>query len=159
MVALEAPAIVTAVAACEHRGMPRSMLAPVVALVLWSFVMWTWMYATRIPAMMRVKMRPDPEAPRGQQMATLPARVRWKADNYTHLMEQPTLFYAITLALAVLGQRGALELTLAWAYVGLRVAHSLLQALVNKIEIRFALFLLSSLVLLALTLVAARAVW
>lgn len=135
------------------------MLAPVIALVLWSFVMWAWMYATRIPAMVRAKMRLDPEAPRGQQMATLPARVRWKADNYNHLMEQPTLFYAVTLTLALLGKGAGLELTLAWAYVGLRVAHSLLQALVNKIEVRFALFASSSLVLLAMTVLAALEMW
>lgn len=135
------------------------MLAPVIALVLWSFVMWAWMYATRIPAMVRAKMRLDPEAPRGQQMATLPARVRWKADNYNHLMEQPTLFYAVTLTLALLGKGAGLELTLAWAYVGLRVAHSLLQALVNKIEVRFALFASSSLVLLAMTMLAAFEIW
>lgn len=135
------------------------MLGPVVALVLWSFVMWAWMYATRIPAILRSKMQMNPQAPRGEQMATLPARVRWKADNYNHLMEQPTLFYATALTLAMLGQGAGLALTLAWTYVGLRVAHSLLQALINKIEVRFALFAISSLVLLAMTVLAALALW
>ena len=95
-------------------------------------------------------MRLDPLAPRGEQMATLPARVRWKADNYNHLMEQPTQFYAVALALAVLGDASAWSLGLAWAYVLLRVVHSLWQVLVNVIEVRFALFSLSSLVLFAL---------
>ncbi len=124
------------------------MLLPVVALVLWAFVMWAWMYATRLPAMKAARMRPDPTAPRGEQMAQLPAEVRWKADNYNHLMEQPTLFFAICLAAAVAGKVSAVDLGLAWSYVGLRVVHSLVQALVNKIEVRFALFVLSSLVLL-----------
>jgi hypothetical protein len=128
----------------------RALLVPAVALVLWTFVMWFWMYLTRIPAMQRAKMRLDPNAPRGAQMATLPAEVRWKADNYNHLFEQPTIFYPTIIILALVSQGSALELGLAWAYVGLRVAHSLLQALVNKIEVRFALFALSSLVLLAL---------
>ena len=127
------------------------MLLPVVALVLWTFVIWAWMYATRLPAMRAARMRPDPMAPRGEQMAQLPAEVRWKADNYNHLMEQPTLFYAVCLAGALAGKAGAVDLRLAWAYVGLRVVHSLVQALGNKIEVRFALFLLSSLVLLAQT--------
>ena len=91
----------------EHKGelsmSELSLLQPLIALVLWSFVIWTWMYATRIPAIMKMKMRMDPEAPRGEQMALLPAKVRWKADNYNHLMEQPTLFYAVTLALAIVG--------------------------------------------------------
>ena len=138
---------------------PSPILAPIVALVAWSMIMWLWMYATRLPAMARAKMKPDPNAPRGEQMNQLPANVRWKADNYNHLMEQPTIFYAVAFALALLGIGGGINMTLAWAYVGLRVVHSLVQALVNKIEIRFVLFLLSSLVLVALTVNAARAVF
>jgi len=136
---------------------PSPILAPVVALVAWSMVMWTWMYATRLPAIRAAKMKPDPYAPRGEQMATLPAEVRWKADNYNHLMEQPTLFYAIAITLALLGQDQGLPLALAWGYVALRVAHSVFQAMINKIEIRFMLFSISSLMLIGMTVVAAVA--
>ena len=139
--------------------MTAPMLAPVIALVLWTFVVWGWMYATRIPAIVKSKMVLDPQAPRGEQMSQLPANVRWKADNYNHLMEQPTLFYAVGLALAVAGDATSLSLGLAWAYVGLRVVHSLVQALVNIIQVRFALFGISSLVLLALTVRAALLVF
>lgn len=132
-----------------------ALLGPVVALVAWSMVMWLWMYITRIPAIMGMKMKLDPAAPRGEQMATLPASVRWKADNYNHLMEQPTIFYAIVLALAVMGNVAEINLVLAWAYVGLRVVHSLVQALVNKIEARFALFVLSNIPLFGLAYGAA----
>jgi hypothetical protein len=134
----------------------RGMLAPIVALVAWTHVMWAWMYATRIPAIVRARMRLDPDAPRGEQMASLPAPVRWKADNYNHLMEQPTLFYAIAVVLAIV-EPDQLNTGLAWAYVGLRVVHSLVQATVNKIEVRFGLFALSSLVLIALTVRAGLA--
>jgi hypothetical protein len=127
------------------------MLLTVVALVGWTFVMWAWMYATRIPAIRRARMRLNPHAPRGEQMAELPSEVRWKADNYNHLMEQPTLFYAIAVVLALVGDGCAVDVGLAWAYVVLRVVHSLVQAMVNVIELRFALFFLSSLVLLAMT--------
>lgn len=133
------------------------MLAPVVALVAWTFVMWAWMYVTRIPAIRRAKLVLDPTAPRGEQMASLPPQVRWKADNYNHLMEQPTLFYAIAIVLALLGRGHGLDLTLAWIYVGMRVVHSVFQATVNKIEVRFAIFFLSSLVLLAMTVRAGLA--
>ena len=135
---------------------PNPLLAPVVALVLWTFVIWTWMYATRIPAIIAMRMRLDRHAPRGEQMATLPARVRWKADNYNHLMEQPTVFYATALVLAVAGDASGVSVALAWTYVALRVVHSLWQVLVNRIPQRFALFSASSLVLLALAL---RAAW
>lgn len=137
--------------------MNSPILAPVVALVFWTMVMWTWMYVTRIPAILSMKMRLDPNMPRGEQMSQLPANVRWKADNYNHLMEQPTIFYAIALALALMEQGEGLNLTLAWAYVGLRVAHSLVQATWNKIEVRFALFALSSLPLFAMAIRAGLA--
>lgn len=133
------------------------ILAPVIALIAWSLVMWIWMYATRLPAMRSAGMKPDSNAPRGAQMAELPASVRWKADNYTHLMEQPTIFYALALSLAMMEEGGGSNLLLAWAYVVLRVVHSLVQSLGNKIELRFLIFVLSSLGLFALTFNAARA--
>ncbi len=126
------------------------ILQPVVALIAWTMVMWLWMYVTRIPAIQKAKMRLDPEAVNGVQMSTLPARVRWKADNYNHLLEQPTIFYATAITLALLGAGTGVNVTLAWTYVGIRIAHSLLQALVNKIEVRFSLFVLSSLVLVGM---------
>lgn len=131
--------------------MEQQILAPVITLVAWSMVMWIWMYATRLPAMRAARMIPDPNAPAGEQMAQLPAQVRWKADNYNHLMEQPTIFYALAIALAVLGEGSGVNLQLAWAYVIFRVIHSLVQALTNKIEIRFVLFVLSNVPLFALT--------
>lgn len=116
------------------------------------------MYATRLPAMQAAKLKPDPNAVRGAQMSTLPARVRWKSDNYTHLMEQPTVFYAVAIVLALIDHDGGTSLALAWTYVGIRVAHSLMQVLINKIELRFVLFAASAAVLIALTVHAARMV-
>jgi hypothetical protein len=135
------------------------ILAPVIALALWTHVMWGWMYATRIPAIKKANLPLDPLAPRGEQMATLPARVRWKADNYNHLMEQPTVFYAVAVSLAVMGAGDGTNTMLAWVYVALRVLHSLIQSMINKIEVRFAVFVLSSLVLILLTISAARLVF
>jgi len=135
----------------------HTILLPVVALVAWTLVMWSWMYATRIPAIRAARMVLDGEAPRGQQMATLPARVRWKADNYNHLHEQPQVFYAIAIVAYLIDRGDGVNLGLAWAYVGLRVVHSLWQALVNVILVRFTLFVASSLVLLALTIRVAYA--
>ncbi|MBA3549023.1 MAG: MAPEG family protein [Nannocystis sp.] len=134
------------------------LLRPVVALVTWTFVMWGWMYVTRIPAIQRSRMKLDPTAPRGEQMASLPPDVRWKADNYNHLFEQPTLFYAVAIVLALVTRDADTDAMLAWTYVGLRVAHSLFQATINKIEVRFALFFVSSLVLAAMTVQAVLAV-
>jgi len=138
--------------------MPSPILQPVVALVLWSFVMWAWLYATRIPAIRAAKAPMPPEMTAADLNALLPPRVRWKADNYNHLMEQPTLFYATALVLALVGAGAGLNAALAWAYVALRVVHSLVQALANVIAVRFAVFMAASLVLLALAVRAAMAV-
>lgn len=130
-----------------------------IALVLWSFVMWAWLYATRIPAITRLKITFDPRRPASEFDAAMPPEVRWKADNYNHLMEQPTIFYATALALAFLGLGVGLNAWIAWAYVALRVVHSLVQATVNLILLRFAIFMVSSVVLLILAVRAAIAVF
>jgi hypothetical protein len=126
------------------------ILLPVVTLVAWTMVMWFWMYITRIPAILKMKIRLDPNAPRGEQMNTLPSSVRWKADNYNHLMEQPTIFYATALLLAMIGEGNGANAYIAWVYVALRVLHSLVQSIGNKIELRFAVFIISSFVLCGL---------
>jgi hypothetical protein len=126
-----------------------------IALVLWSFVMLVWLYATRIPAITRNGIAYDPQRPAEEFHALLPAQVRWKADNYANLMEQPTLFYAVALTLAFLGAGSDINAGLAWLYVVLRVAHSFVQAIINVIMLRFALFLAASLVLLVMTVRAA----
>lgn len=137
------------------------ILQPVVALLAWTMVMWVWMYATRIPAMLKAGIdAKDMVGTTGASLrAQLPDNVSWKADNYNHLHEAPTLFYAVAIVLAITGTGDGFNTTLAWAYVALRVAHSLLQATINKVAIRFAIFALSSLVLMALILHAGIAVF
>ena len=135
------------------------VITPVIVLTSWSMVMWIWMYATRIPAVQAAKMKLDSNAPRGEQMSTLPPKVRWKADNYNHLMEQPTVFYALAISLALIGEGSGINVYFAWTYVVLRIAHSLLQSLVNKIELRFGLFVLSNVCLFALTFNALKAIY
>jgi hypothetical protein len=133
------------------------ILQPVVALLAWTMVMWVWMYATRIPAMLKAGI--DAKGMVGTTGASLraqlPDTVSWKADNYNHLHEAPTLFYAVAIVLAIIGQGEGFNTVLAWAYVALRVLHSILQATINKVALRFALFALSSLVLMALIMHAA----
>jgi hypothetical protein len=134
--------------------MTAEILKPLAVLAAWTMVMWVWMYATRLPAMTAAKLDPDELVRQGGKTLDqlLPAQTQWKAHNYNHLHEAPTVFYAVALALALMGQGNGLNATLAWAYVGLRIVHSLVQATINKVMIRFLLFSLSSLVLIALVL-------
>lgn len=137
------------------------ILAPVVALICWTLVMWLWMYATRLPAMKRAGI--DTKKLVGGAGADLRARIeprsQWPADNYNHLMEQPTIFYAVCLVLAITGWGGGMNATIAWVYVALRILHSLVQVLSNRVLVRFAIFSLATLALMALAVHAAMAVF
>lgn len=140
--------------------MPNAILLPMLVLAGWTMVVWLWMYATRLPAMSRAGIDGTKlvgstgKGLRDQLVAAGEERASWVADNYNHLMEQPTIFYATALALAVMGEGGSLAVNLAWGYAGLRIAHSLVQILVNRVVIRFALFALASLSLFGLVLLA-----
>ncbi len=130
------------------------ILKPLAVLAGWTMLMWLWMYITRIPAMNKAQVdSKNLIGGTGKDLDDLlPGKVQWIAHNYNHLHEAPTVFYAVALALALIGQGDGLNATLGWAYAGLRIAHSLVQATVNRVLIRFALFALSSLALMGLTL-------
>lgn len=132
------------------------ILKPLAVLAGWTMIMWVWMYATRIPAINKLPKPAEPGADQGWTGSMLenllPREVQWKAHNYNHLHEAPTVFYAVALALAVIGAGDGLNLTIAWAYVVLRIVHSLFHATVNKVAVRFVLFTLSTLCLMALVL-------
>lgn len=127
----------------------QTMMTPVLMLVCWTLIMWLWMYATRIPAMQKAGIKPA-ELKEKSQMDVLPRSVRQVADNYNHLHEQPVVFYALAIYSHLVGVADPLNVGLAWAYVILRVTHSLFQATVNFVPVRFVLFSLSSLALIVM---------
>lgn len=134
--------------------MQAQMLAPAAALVLWSLIMLVWTAATRFPAMARlgVNVKSAPPGGRGQNLdGVLPDQVQWKSHNYAHLMEQPTIFYPVAVILALMGPNPG-DVAIAWGYVVLRVLHSLWQATVNTILVRFTLFILSTVCLVLLAI-------
>ena len=138
-----------------------AILKPVVALAAWTMVMWLWMYATRIPAMSKAKIdTASLVGGTGKDLdGRLPESVQWIAHNYNHLHEAPTVFYAVALVLAITGHGDGLNAQIGWAYVGLRVLHSIVQASINRVIVRFGLYALSSLALIALVVHAVIAVF
>ena len=127
------------------------MLTPVLALVCWTLIVWVWMYATRIPAMQAAKIDPQSALHPGS-LATLPTHVRVVADNYNHLHEQPTIFYALAIYTHLAGVGDALTIAFAWAYVALRVAHSLMQIVVRRVILRFTSFALAAICLIVIAI-------
>ncbi len=133
--------------------MQAQILAPAAVLVLWSLIMLNWLALGRLPPLFKQPggLSATKRGGRGADLeGVLPDSVQWKSHNYAHLMEQPTIFYAAVLIIAVMGA-GELDVTLAWGYVAFRIAHSLWQALVNTVPVRFTLFLISTVCLLVLT--------
>lgn len=131
--------------------MQTQMLAPAAVLVMWSLIMLVWMAATRLPALAKLNLPAEQtRGGRGSDLdGVLPAETQWKAHNYNHLMEQPTIFFALVAIMAIGGAQ-QVDVWLAWAYVALRLVHSLWQVLVNTIPVRLTLFTISSLVLIAM---------
>jgi len=132
--------------------MSSNVLTPMLALASWTLFMWVWMYATRIPAMKAAGIDPQDAAHPGA-LSCLPAKARQVADNYNHLHEQPTIFYALMAYSHLAGTADVLMAQLAWGYVGVRVLHSLVQATINRVLVRFLLFATGSIMLV---IVAAR---
>jgi hypothetical protein len=132
------------------------ILKPVAVLAGWTMVMWIWMYATRLPAIGKLPKSSEPGADQGWTSAMLEGlldrKIQWKAHNYNHLHEAPTVFYAVALSLAIIGQGDGLNAQIAWVYVMLRIVHSIWHVTINKVMVRFALFALSSFALMALVL-------
>jgi hypothetical protein len=141
--------------------MHSDILRPMVVLIAWTLVMLAWTLATRLPAMKAagVDMGKLVGTKASDADRALPPHIQWKAHNHNHLMEQPTLFYAVCAVLALSGAGNGVNAWIAWAYVALRIAHSLVQATSNRVRARFLFFMLSSFMLVALTLHAALAVF
>lgn len=139
--------------------MEISILAPAAVLVLWSLVMLFWLGFARFRAAAKAgNKEPLARGLRGQDIdPLLPPSAAWKSHNYAHLMEQPTIFYATVFILFLTGAATPLLVSFAWAYVGLRIVHSLYQATINQVTVRFTIFLLSSLCLLFLAVHAVLA--
>ena len=134
------------------------MLQPILVLVAWSIVMLVWLYVRRLPMLFTYALS-RPTLVDGEATRMLSAPVQWPADNYNNLMEQPTLFYALALGIYLSGQSNFDVEYLAWLYVALRITHSLIQATVNIVVIRFGLFMASSGVLAALCWAAIKLVF
>jgi hypothetical protein len=146
-------------------NMHAEILKPIIVLAAWTMIVWVWLYATRLPAMARAKIDgvnmvgTTGRSLRDLLVAAGEEKASWVADNYNHLMEQPTLFYAIALTLAFMGAGDGVNALIAWIYVALRIAHSLVQITFNRVVVRFALFALASLALAALVLHAVLTVF
>ena len=125
----------------------NAILQPVFVVGLLTVVMTVWMGVTRVPTMSKLGIHPQKGQDTQELRQLLPKEVTRISNNYNHLFEQPTLFYAVALSIAVLGHVDALHVGCAWAYAVLRIIHSMVQATIDYVPARFSLFVLSWMVL------------
>lgn len=133
----------------------ENFLTPVLVLIIWTFIIWIWMYKRRIPAMMAITKNTQEFIDNPDLKDKIPARVKWAADNYNHLHEQPVIFYALMFYLHAVGLTQNWLLYAAWAYVIVRIIHSLIQVRINKVMPRFSLFAIGTFILMAMGIYAA----
>ncbi len=127
-------------------------LTPVLALIIWTLVMMLVMYKRRIPAMNAITKRTQDFIENPKLGEQIPAKARWAADNYNHLHESPTIFYALMFVIFLMGYTTSLALICAWIYVAIRVVHSIVQITSNAVMVRFSLFMLSAIMLIIMAL-------
>ena len=114
-----------------------ALLTPVLVLVLWTFTIFLIMAYGRF----KYTKNPRKDAAHTKDLRGLmPAWVERTSDNYNHLFEQPVAFYALTICIAIINNFDALMIQLAWAYVILRIVHSLWQLTFNIVVVRFGIF-------------------
>ena len=136
----------------------HGLIGPVIALVCWSLVVMVWLGYERVRNILRLRLSPDAGKFARDLDALMPDRARQVSANYMHRMEQPTIFYAVCLSLQFIGQGNhPINIGLAWGYVATRVLHTGVQGTVNNVSLRFALFLISSVFLIALAVHAVMA--
>lgn len=124
-----------------------TMLTPALALIVWTLIVWGWLFAIRIPAMQKSRFNPQ-DANNPGALDALPITARMAANNYNHLHEQPTIFYALAIYSHLVGVADPLNIALAWGYVGLRVAHSFTQIVLKQVMLRFYIFLAASVMII-----------
>ncbi len=134
-----------------------SVALPALLLIGLSFIVWVLMYVERLGEMRRERIRPQQVASRGQSRLVL--KQTRAADNFHNLLEMPVLFYTLTALVLMLGLPAEPFAALAMAYVGLRVLHSAIHITYNRVIHRFAVYVASSLVLLAMWIVVLRQLW
>jgi hypothetical protein len=121
----------------------QAIFAPFLSMMVLTFAVWLYMYIRRIPFIVRSKLNPDQMTP--LELARLsPPSVSNPSDNLKNLFEIPTLFYALILYLFVNQRVDSAYLIAAWAFVGFRVAHSIMHCTINIVVLRFWLYAIST---------------
>ncbi|QIL83662.1 hypothetical protein G7047_03180 [Diaphorobacter sp. HDW4A] len=134
-----------------------TILWPLFALAAWTMCMALNLAFRRVRATLR------DEADIAQfaygESGPLPEAIILANRNYMNLLELPMLFYVVCVMIYVTGVQSTWLVTLAWAYVVLRVLHTFVHLSYNDVLHRFALFAASNVILTVQWLLLAAALF
>jgi hypothetical protein len=131
-----------------------SILLPPMVLVGWTFLVLLLIPYQRFKAA-HAKLVVIDDFKLGES-ANVPAHVSLPNRNFMNLLEMPVLFYVVSFTLLLSQQVDALAVNMAWAYVGLRMGHSLVHLTYNNVMHRLGFFVASNIVLV---MVWSRLLW
>jgi hypothetical protein len=140
-------------------AMRPELLPPLLAMMGLTATVWLFMYVRRLGYMLAKGIDAQDVSTPQKMAALIPEAVERPANNLRNLFELPVLFYALCLLLTHMGWAQALDVQLAWAFVGLRALHSLVHCTINYVNARFAFYVLSSLALWAMLARACLRLW
>jgi hypothetical protein len=123
---------------------PHRIFIPFAGMMLLTLVVWTYMYARRLPFLATSGMLRQRQITPEELARRSPPGVAMPSDNFRNLLELPTLFYAVVLYLAATGQVDEAYVAAAWTFFGFRVAHSAVHCTFNFIPLRFLVYVVSS---------------
>jgi hypothetical protein len=120
------------------------ILLPMIAQTALVAFVWIRMYFSRIREFRQRQLNPQSLSTSAQAAGVLTDVAA--ADNFRNLFEVPVLFYAVCCALAIAGADSVAQVALAWLFVGLRVVHTFIHLTYNRVMHRFAVYVLSTVV-------------
>ena len=115
----------------------HAILAPFLGMMLLTALVWVYMYARRLGFIKANRIRPQDLATPEEAAKLLPESVTLPANNIRNLLEVPVLFYVLCLYLFVTKSADGLHVASAWAFLALRVVHSIIHCTVNVVVLRF----------------------
>ncbi len=114
-----------------------SLLYPVLAQVLLTFVLVLWSARVRVSTVRRRRVRVRDIALSNEAW---PDDVKKISNNMHNQYETPVLFYVLCGVAAYMGVTGPVMTLLAWAFVASRLAHTAIHTTTNHVGRRFYVF-------------------
>ena len=129
---------------------------PLAVMIGLTILVWLFMYARRLTFLIGNQIDADRLKAPESVSQIIPPDINAPSNNLKNLFEMPVLFYALALIAMQSKLQSDLVTLSAWAFVLLRIPHSVIHCLNGPVMARFVCYLLSS---AALIVMAVNVFW